>query len=386
MNTQSRSRKVLSILAAATVSGLVIVATAAPLEAQASRTRPGGGSSSGSSSGGGGGGGGTTTVSGRGSSSAGGGGATVPRSSGAARTRPSAGSGSGPTVIDNDRRPVGFHHPRFSHHHTFYWGYYPYWGSPYWYWGPYWSGWWFDFGYYWPHPYPYYAGVNVYPSQVTPAMGALDLNVTPSKAGVYLNGQYVGVVDQFDGWPRYLWLEEGTYRLTLYREGLQTIAKDYSVYPGVVIDVRERMQPGESVAPEPPPRSTARRDARVAEERERQAAIERGDDWRARVRAEREEMGEAPPVEEVEAGEARDARGEPGRVHLTVEPDDAAVYLDGRFLGTGRELSRLGAGLIVDPGSHKLSVVRPGRESRSVDFEIEAGQEIDLEVALAAAG
>jgi hypothetical protein len=55
-------------------------------------------------------------------------------------------------------------------------------------------------------------------------------------------------------------------------------------------------------------------------------------------------------------------------------------------LGTGRERSRLGAGLIVDPGSHKLSVVRPGRESRSVDFEIEAGQEIDLEVALAAAG
>ena len=70
-----------------------------------------------------------------------------------------------------------------------------------------------------------------------------------------------------------------------------------------------------------------------------------------------------------EAGADRlDARGEPGSVRLEIEPDDASVYLDGRFLGTGRELARLRSGLIVDPGEHMLEVVRPGRRSERADL------------------
>lgn len=386
MSSRTPIHRVLSRLATAALSALVLLALASPLAAQASRTRPSSGqSSAGQSSGGG-----PTAVGGSGSSSSSG-----SRSSSASRspsrverTRPPAASGGGRTVVEHDRRSVSHDRFRYSYHYPYHRGYYPYWGSPYWYW-PYYAGWWIDFAYGYPYYYPGYAHVTVYPRQVGPSMGALDLNVRPAKAEVFINGQVVGVVDQFDGWPRYLWLEEGSYELAFYKEGFETVTREYTIYPGIVIDVSERLQPGEAVRPEPPPKATPRRDARIAEERARDEAAAREEDWRERVRAEREEIAGAPEPPayegEIQAGEARDARGEPGRVHLAVEPADAAVYLDGRFLGTGRELSRLSSGLIVDPGAHKLSVVRPGSESRSVDFEVEAGQEIELEVTLAVA-
>ena len=225
-------------------------------------------------------------------------------------------------------------------------------------------------------------------------MGALDLDVWPAQTQVYIDGEYVGVVDNFDGWPRYLWLEKGTYDVVFYLDGFKTLARQYSIYPGLVIDVDDRMQPGDAVRPEDlVSKSTERRDARIAQDRAQQEAAERGEraesgagDWHERVRGEREEMSRQPYDDELKSGQAVDARGEPGRVHVTIEPDDAAVYLDGRFLGTGRDLARLSSGLIVDPGAHKLSVVRPGRESKSLDFEVAAGQELNLNVALQAAG
>ena len=77
-----------------------------------------------------------------------------------------------------------------------------------------------------------------------------------------------------------------------------------------------------------------------------------------------------------------DARGEPGSLKLAIVPDDASVYLDGRFLGTGRELARLRAGLIVDPGEHRIEVVRPGRQSEEESFSVRAGEEVRLEIEL----
>ena len=82
-------------------------------------------------------------------------------------------------------------------------------------------------------------------------LGGLDLNVSPKRrTEVYLDGKYVGVVGNFDGYPSYLWLKEGTHQLVLYRNGYLTMARDYRIHPGVVIDVRLRMERGESVPPE----------------------------------------------------------------------------------------------------------------------------------------
>ena len=44
---------------------------------------------------------------------------------------------------------------------------------------------------------------------------------------------------------------------------------------------------------------------------------------------------------------------------------EGAIYLDGRFLGSAAELGGLRRGLLVDPGEHELSVVRPGFDPRA---------------------
>ncbi len=79
-------------------------------------------------------------------------------------------------------------------------------------------------------------------------LGALDLkNVKPKKTAVYLNGQYIGVTGDFDGYPSYLWLKKGTHQLVFYKDGYRTLAREYTIHPGVVIAVAS-MQPGKQVA------------------------------------------------------------------------------------------------------------------------------------------
>ncbi len=77
-----------------------------------------------------------------------------------------------------------------------------------------------------------------------------------------------------------------------------------------------------------------------------------------------------------------DARAEPVRLRLTIRPADAAVYLDGRFIGAADELVGLSVGLIVDPGEHEIEVVRPGYASETTTFTAETGEEVELTVEL----
>lgn len=241
-------------------------------------------------------------------------------------------------------------------------------------WGP---GWAYPWGWYGPQRYwgpgPGWGYTAVYPNDRY-RLGALDTDVSPERAEVWVNGEKVGVADDFDGFPDYLWLEPGTYDVAFYLPGYKTLARQYSIYRGLVIDVEDRMEKGESIHPlDLASKSTVRRDERLRRDREREeelAARERrpSPTWEGR-RA------------EVEPGPL-DARGEPGRLRLRIEPDDASVYLDGRFLGTGQELARLRAGLIVDPGEHLLQVVRPGREEQARRFEVAPGREVELEIRL----
>ena len=81
-------------------------------------------------------------------------------------------------------------------------------------------------------------------------LGALDLNVKPKKAEVYVDGRYVGLAKDFDGSPGYLWLKEGTHEVIFYKEGYGTVVREFTVHPGAVIEVKQRMVRGESVPAE----------------------------------------------------------------------------------------------------------------------------------------
>lgn len=245
----------------------------------------------------------------------------------------------------------------------YYGGYYPgYYHYPYYGLGM-WFGW-RNYPYYWggaygPGPYPVY--VNGRPTRQD--LGALDLDVSPEKAEVYLNGQRIGVCDDFDGYPGYLWLPAGTYDVAFYHPGFKTLARQYTIYSGLVIDVTDHLERGTAVLPKDlVSKSTARRDARIKEDREKAAAV-----------AGANQPPEAPPML-AQQGSAR--------VDLSIAPHDASVYLDGRFLGTGDDLANLHAGLIVAPGEHHLEVVRPGYELGRRSFSVAAGQEVTIEVSL----
>jgi len=81
-------------------------------------------------------------------------------------------------------------------------------------------------------------------------MGALDLDISPGRAQVFLDGQRIGTADDFDGWPKYLWLPEGTYELVFYLDGYQTFGRRMTVQPSLVVDMDDRLQPGRSILPE----------------------------------------------------------------------------------------------------------------------------------------
>ncbi|HEX5760044.1 MAG TPA: PEGA domain-containing protein, partial [Thermoanaerobaculia bacterium] len=263
--------------------------------------------------------------------------------------------------------------------------YYDGWYGSGWY-GGFWSSMLFGYsGYPWAYHAPYYGSRYGY-RDAGDDWGALDLDVSPAKTEVYLDGQYLGRVDSFDGFPQYLWLEEGTYDLVLFREGYQTIARQITVLPGVVISVDHNLEPGESVRPESLAAKThERRDRRLRYDREARERVGEMEEER-RDAADAEDDEEAADVRD-RAGADDDRRprergGEVGRVRLEVEPDDASVYLDGRFLGTGGEVARLHSGLILDRGAHRVSVVRPGYRPRELEFEVREGEELELEVRL----
>lgn len=248
----------------------------------------------------------------------------------------------------------GYYRPYPRTHFYWYGGYYP-----------------FYVGWDWPiyrHPYPSWG----YGS----ASGALDLDVVPEEAEVFVDGRPVGAADNFDGLPTYLWLEPGTYEIAFFHQGFETLSREYRVANGVVTRVRDRLLPGEAVRPEPAPAAVGDLEERVASAEEKKLDI-----WRERA-------DQSRSLKRTEAGEepALDVRAEPGRLLLTIRPRDASVYLDGRFLGTGAELSRLHAGLIVDPGEHELQIVRPGYTEEKESFEIETGEDLELEIELDEAG
>lgn len=326
----------------------------------------------------------------RGGHSGGGGGHSAHSSGGGGSSHSSGHSGSGGGRSAHGVPGGGSGHGHDGGHgfhggHGFFRGgghffYYPYWG----FWPSY--SWWYGDPYYYA-PYGYYDGPRSYDRD---EMGALDLDVSPGRTHVFVNGEDLGEVDRYDGWPGYLWLPRGTYDVAFYLDGYKTIARQISIYPGSVIDIDDRMEQGPSTRPEDlASKSHVRRDDRMQYERERSDRIDRqyGDDddqdWHDRVRRDRDSRSYDRGDDHRDRDRGGDvADGARGHLRLSVEPDDASVYLDGQFVGTGTDLSLLRSGLAVSPGTHRLAVVRPGHKAVEKEFTVKEGENVRLEIAL----
>jgi hypothetical protein len=239
----------------------------------------------------------------------------------------------------------------------------------------------------------------------------IDTDVAPEEAEVYLDGTRIGQADDFDGFPDYLYLETGTYRLEFRHPDYETIARDIEVRSGQTVRMNDEMKllPGKKKLQVVHPESSGTPLGRVFGKPGAPSA-EAGDDRTGRfdvqggpdagidgepLAIELDELDEIdvdvpppPPPADAEAWRTAEpkasdlAPADQGRLRFEVEPDDAAVYLDDRYVGTAEELGGLTRGLRVMPGRHTVTVVRPGYETKTVDFESKPGRAIDVVIEL----
>jgi hypothetical protein len=123
-------------------------------------------------------------------------------------------------------------------------GYYPY--NPWYFYGygafglgylyadPFWWG--YD---YWPY---YYGGYDYYGSADQAPRGSLKLKVEPRNSEVYIDGYYMGVVDDFDGVFQKLDLDAGPHRVEIRAIGYRTITFDVRIEPNDTVTYRGTLQ------------------------------------------------------------------------------------------------------------------------------------------------
>jgi hypothetical protein len=234
-----------------------------------SRQHGGGGGGTRTNSGGGGGG---TAVS-RGSGGSSGGGGHVTSSGGTRTAGPSstgsatAGSGTasprgsrpnngGSPVIGEATARTGRYYDggrgyRYSPYDPYYLYGYGAFGLGAFYYDPFWWG--YPYGYggygyggygYGGYGYPYsYGDSGYYARQDEGVKGGLKLKVEPKNAEVYVDGYYLGLVDDYNGAFQRLNLVAGTHHIEIRAKGYETLAFDVKIEPRETISYHGDLQP-----------------------------------------------------------------------------------------------------------------------------------------------
>jgi hypothetical protein len=275
--------------------------------------------------------------------------------------------------------PGGATHPGVGHpgggrdhgwrgHHG--WRGYDGWVDPFW-----WGTWW---GLEWPYAWGEYYGLD---TPVAPAddFTLVETDVSPEDAWLYLNGVLIGTARDFDGDPDVLYLRPGHYTIEFRLPGYRGRALELDATGGeATIPITLELVPDHSVtlvAPYRPPEGLPF--GRVFGPDFGHAASELEPRPAPGMRMEsRTEAGavSAPPMTTAKTGLAA--------LKLRISPPNAAVYLDGEFLGSGAELGRLQRGVAVLSGPHRLEVLAPGCAAKSVVIETEPGKELTIELDL----
>jgi hypothetical protein len=191
---------------------------------------------------------------------------------------------------------------------------------------------------------------------------AVDLEVTPPAALVALNGVVIGSVNEFGPASDYLYLDAGEYTLEFSAPGYRTRTLHLTVSGGntAVVSLDLDIDPaftGQRTAPPSPGLPHGRRFDPDFGAGARQAE---------------------PPATPTDAGGASESTA----LVLHVSPPDAAVYVDGKLVGTAESLAQLAEGVEVSPGAHRVDVVAPGHTSKTVQVEAKVGKKVELSITL----
>jgi hypothetical protein len=212
--------------------------------------------------------------------------------------------------------------------------------------------------------------------------------VKPKDAQVFVDGYYVGVVDDFDGISQRLHVPSGDRQLVLYKPGFRTVKQTIRLRPGQDSKIQYAMQqlgPGETAEapPEPPPQPP--------QEEQQQAPAPRG-----YVRPSQpsypppERMPPSPPErmppsqpERMPPSQQSPAAGESrgfGTLVCRVQPSGAEILIDGeRWQGPEGDVR-----LVVQlaEGAHHVEIRKDGYVTFTSEVTVHRGETAPLNVSL----
>jgi len=211
--------------------------------------------------------------------------------------------------------------------------------------------------------------------QYTPAPGpgpraltSLRLDVTPKDTHVYVDGYYVGIVDDFDGLFHRLRVPSGEREVVLYLQGYRTIRQTLKLRPRGDYKIREQMvklAPGESSEPPPAPPAGAA----IAPEQQP-----------APAEAPLPPAARPPrPGRQLPPGRPAEGAGF-GTLAIRVQPAGADVIIDGeRWQGPEGQPP-----LVVQlaAGPHRIEIRKEGYETYSGNVQVREGEATPLNVSL----
>ena len=215
-------------------------------------------------------------------------------------------------------------------------------------------GWPYGYGYGWPYygwPYGGYVAaprtVYVHEGDKKDLPATVETKIKPRKAQVVLDGEAVGKAGDYDGDWNVLFLEPGRHVIEFSAPELMTFRTVIDARAGANYRIQEQMKKGEGLDP----RSST-------------------------------EPAPEPPLTRPSAPTGQSQGLRSGFLWLHVSPGDATVYLDGKFLGSAEELSRLHGGIPVALGRHKVEVLMPGYQTitRSVDVDNDEPVELTIDL------
>jgi hypothetical protein len=291
--------------------------------------------------------------------------------------------------------------------------------SPFWGWGWGYPGYYgYGYGYGYPSGYAY-RDAN---------WAAVKTDVAPEEARVYLDGKYIGTADDFDGWPDKLYLRPGHYKLEFRLSGYEPKLLDVDARAGQQLKVDDKLHRGgpHAMQQSDPPKLEGNVQRYFGKRRGRDGRdgmrpyVGRGNDSRGNdsyagsdeedgpdadwdANSDRDQADAAPrspapppapaPRNDSWRGDRRPAdasvsarpesRRDRARLKITVEPSDAVVYIDDRFVGSADEVTSMDRGIVVAPGKHTVTVSRPGYRDKSRDVTVDAGKMENVEISLA---
>lgn len=142
-------------------------------------------------------------------------------------------------------------------------------------------------------------------------------------AGVWVDGQYVGYLDELKGDKQVLLLP-GKHDFAVRQAGYKDFTEQTVLEPGQVVMVKVRLFKDTTL---PTPTETA-------------------------------------------------------ELKISVKPGRAAVFIDDRFIGHADEFDGLGRGLLVTPDKHKVRIALPGYQTFETEVTVRPHQKLKIETEL----